>query len=84
MTAIEKIIAKRLEKFNKQNINESTATYKRNQGRLKVLVERFGVDIVAQASELTVGTVRQYVTLKFPPPIKSETVDKAEIILEGL
>lgn len=81
---MNEIIEQRLAEYQAAQSTEMANQVTRSQERLKVLVEKYGLTYVAQAGELTVGTLKQYISLKRPPAINIETVNKAEKILEGL
>ena len=54
------------------------------QTRLRAMVKEHGVDCVSEATGLTVKTIQQYARVSVAPAISKATIDKAEIILEGL
>ena len=59
-------------------------TYQDLQQRLRSMVKEHGVECVSEATGLTVKTIQQYARVSVAPAISKATIDKAEIILEGL
>ena len=54
------------------------------QARLRDMVKEHGLECVSEATGLTVKTIQQYARVSVAPAISKATIDKAEIILEGL
>lgn len=62
----------------------TTQLHKKRQDRLKALVDKFDVEIVAAAAGLSIATVEQYCRVQNPPTIGETRVFIAESVLEGL
>lgn len=58
--------------------------YQGLQKRLRKLIEDHGLECVSEATGLTVKTIQQYARVSVAPAISRSTIEKAEIILEGL
>lgn len=78
---IAKIESERKKLESKQFTNK---TYTDVQNRLKNLVDKHGIEFVAAATGLTMGTIRQYTRVSVAPAISLTTVERAELILKGL
>ena len=74
--SIEKI-RKRREEFSVINY------YLERQKQLKALVDKHGIEAVAEAGDWTNGTVRQYYRVSMPPSIDTLSLARATWVLEG-
>lgn len=79
-----KTIKKLVKKYQSNIVKNREQSYKVSQAKLKKMVDDHGVECVAAASGLTVGTVQQYIRVTVPPSINVETINQAEAILEGV
>ena len=80
MSSIEKMkkIRRRKSEFSVVNY------YKERQDQFKALVDKHGIEAVAEAGDWTNGTVRQYYRVSMPPSIDSLKLERAKWVLEGL
>ena len=66
-------------------VAEYEGDYKDNfdrRNKLKDLVEKYGLELVATAAGFTEGTLHQYIRVKHVPSIRHDSVIQAERILK--
>lgn len=80
----DKKIQELKKKYRSEQSSRTTEQYWDRQDRLKLLVEKHGVDRVANAADLSVATLRQYIRVSVPPSISESSVKQAEVILQEL
>jgi len=79
-----KLIRERLAAYRNSRQVAVFETYRNNQERLQLLVAKHGFNAVVLAGDYAEGTLKQYLSVNQPPPIKTEKVDQAESILKGI
>lgn len=73
-----------IEKIRKRRDQFSVMDYyKERQNQLKALVDKHGIEAVAEAGDWTVGTVKQYYRVSMPPSIDTLSLERATWVLEG-
>lgn len=70
--------------YEQEQVDTLVNSMRDRQQRLKTLVDKHGAEAVAEASGLTVNTVKHYSRVRHTPNISEEAVIKAETILGRL
>mgnify|MGYP003632022911 CR=1 FL=1 len=75
-------IKSRLKKLKKSGPDHKT--YHVLQSRLRLMIKEHGLECVSAATGLTEKTIQQYARVSVAPAMSKATIDRAEIVLEGL